>query len=169
MIRKIMVLATVILIISSLTITPAIAKTPGDRLEQIDDRVWALNANNEFREVIAKNMLEQGVDFIIIQIMHGNKEKAAYYLQHDHLVIISDSEPEIPEESSVWILKPTIKQTERGLEIFESEKLTVEVVLKALFLCLIVETEGFPDIDTLINNSSWIEEYLPDWVSNMFD
>ena len=85
----------------------------------------------------------------------------------DHIVHIDDLEEIEPD----WTFRPTISETQRGINILifcetcmqHKRTQLVSNVWKMLRLWISVEKDGVPTVDELILNSSWLEDFLPNW------
>ena len=171
-----MVVAVTVLILLSVTVTPAYAwnfkdifrsssadKDPTNKLDKIDKQIWELSENDKLMKFISRNMWEQKVRVVVIDITDDDNVLKSYYIYR--------GKPGNPANISIdatglgkpWIFKPTIKQTQTGLRILESESLSVRLVLKCLYLWISVDKENVPSLNKIIDNSSWIDKFLPDW------
>lgn len=173
--RKIIVVAVTMLILLGVTVTPAYAwkftdifesfgvnQDQTNKLDKIDKQIWKLSENDKLMEFINLNMHEQNVRYITIDITEDGEVLESYYIyrgEEGNPAYISSDENNI---GNTWTFKPTIKQTQTGLDILKSKTLSVKLVFKCLYLWISVEQENnVPSLDKIIKKSSWISGFLP--------
>lgn len=176
--KRVVVITVAILIIFSVTVTPAYAWSFRDifrsssadsgqtkKLGEIDTQIWELLENTKLMEFINRNMHEQKVRVIVMHITEDDVVLKSYYIYRGEKGNSANILPDAEEGlGNSWTFKPTIKQTQTALKILESESLSVRLVLKCIYLWISVEKEDdVPPIDEIIDNSLWIEEFLPKW------
>ena len=106
---------------------------------------------------------DQEVKVIVIDITEDDVVLKSYYIYREKEGNPATISIHATGLGNPWTFKPTIKQTQSALKILESESLSVRLVLKCLYLWISVENENVPPIDDIITNSSWIQEFLPEW------
>ena len=174
--KRVVVITAAILIIFSVTVTPAYAWSFKDifhsssadidykkQLDKIDEQIWELSNDTKLMEFINRNMHDQKVKVIVIDITEDDVVLKSYYIYREKEGNPATISIHATGLGNPWTFKPTIKQTQSALKILESESLSVRLVLKCLYLWISVEKENVPPIDDIITNSSWIQEFLPEW------
>ncbi|MCK4677799.1 MAG: hypothetical protein KAT48_06690 [Bacteroidales bacterium] len=175
--KRVVVITAAILIIFSVTVTPAYAWSFKDifrsssadtdytnKLAEIDEQIWELSNDSKLMEFINRNMWEQKVRAIVIDITEGDVVLKSYCIYREKKENPATISTDIKGLGNSWTFKPTIKQTQTGLNILESESLSVRLVLKCISLWISVEKEDdVPSIYEIIENSSWIDTFLPKW------
>ena len=175
--KRVVVITAAILIIFSVTVTPAYAWSFKDifhsssadsdytkKLTGIEEQIGELSGKDKLMEFINRNMWEQKVSVIVIDITEDDVVLKSYYIYREN----KGNPATIPTDGkgtgNSWTFKPTIKQTQTALKILESESLSVRLVLKCISLWISVEKEDdVPSIYDIIDESSWIDTFLPKW------
>ncbi|MCG7849424.1 MAG: hypothetical protein MIO93_09635 [ANME-2 cluster archaeon] len=168
--RKVVAKFVVILILLSVTVVPASAwgfdvskliasdKDYTKKLADIDNRVEEVSNDTEMMKCINFNMWEQKVKVIVIDITENDKVLKSYYIERGNegeSASISD----VKGNGNAWVFRPTIKQTEKGLDILESNEFSARLVMRAIILYIAVDNDG-PSISKIIKKSSWLEIIL---------
>ena len=162
----------VILILLSVTAVPASAwgfdlgklftgdKDYTKKLEAIDVRVWEVSDDTELMECINFNMWEQKVKIIVIDITENGELLESYYIVREKKGEPASILTEVNNQGNAWVFRPTVKQTEKGLDILESNKFSARLVMKAIFLYIAVDSDS-PSISEIVSKSSWLGNYWP--------
>ncbi|MCK4678980.1 MAG: hypothetical protein KAT48_12670 [Bacteroidales bacterium] len=176
--KRVVVITAAILIIFSVTVTPAYAwsfkdmfhSSSADRdytkkLTEIEEQIGELSNDPILMKFINRNMHEQKVRVIVIHITEHDEVVGSYYIYRgDKGDPASISSTDVEGLGNSWTFKPTIRQTQTALKILESESLSVRLVLKCISLWISVEKEDdVPSIYDIIDESSWIDTFLPKW------
>jgi len=168
-----MIVTVTILIILNVTVTTAHAWTVGDifsssgagenlnnKLYKIDEQILELSSNSKLMEFINSNMDEQNVKVIVIDITKKDQVLESYYIYRQDegsAIIKSDGNG----NGNTWTFNPTVRQTQAGLKLLDSESLSAKLVLKCIILWISVEKENnVPSTDKIIQRSSWISGSL---------
>ncbi len=167
----------VILILLSVTAVPASAwgfdlgklftsdEDYTKKLDAIDERVWDVSYDTVLMECINSNMWEQKVKVIVIDITENDEVLESYYIKREKKGDPASILTEVNNQGNAWVFRPTIKQTEKGLDILQSVEFTARLVVRAIVLYIAVDSDG-PSISEIINNSSWLGNYWPPKLNN---
>lgn len=175
--RKIIVVAVTLLILLGVTVTPAYAwgienifksssadKDLTGKLDKIDEQIWELEKDTKVMKFINRNMIEQDFKVFVIDITKDGKVLKSYYIYRGEKGNPATISTVGTDLGNSWTFKPTPKETETGLKILKLKSLSVQSVLKCLYLWISVEkTEDVPPISKIIEESSWIDGFLPKW------
>jgi dsDNA-binding SOS-regulon protein len=172
--QKLIIAAIGLSILFSVTVTPVYAwKNPLDfpgksekdkyfskELDTIDEQIWILHENTKLMEFIDLNMEQQDIEVISINITENNEVLASYYV---HRGVDGTATITTESDSSDWVFMPTVKQTNTGLKILQSKKLSTGAIIKCIFLWWSVDNDGVPSLYTIMSKADWIDQFLPKW------
>jgi len=175
--RKIIVVAVTMFILLGVTVTPAYAwgienifksssadKDLTGKLDKIDEQIWELSENDKLMKFINLNMWDQNFKVCVIDITEKDHVLKSYYIYREQKGNPATISTVATGLVNSWTFNPTLKQTKTGLKILDSKSLSVQSVLKCLYLWISVEkTEDVPPISKIIEESSWIDGFLPKW------
>jgi len=145
-------------------IFPSFAPASTDnKLDKIEEQIDALSEDEKLMKFVNRNMWEQKVRVIECAITEDDELLDTYYIIREEKGSTARIDDAWSGIGNKWTFKPTIKKTEKAIKLLESQELTVNNVLKCILLWISVEKQGVPSINNIIQNSTWLDQFLPSW------
>ena len=175
--RNIICKMTIVLILYMIFISSAQAFTMSDlfgsknnseKLKYIDVKVESISGNMRLMKFINSNMFDQGVEIIGIYITDNDNILRTYYVvRAKDKSGAASIKKDVPEEKGLWIFKPDVDQSIKGLDLaeegfylydnrhsLETKSKIPYFLLRTLILYSGTDNENIPSLSEMVEKSN---------------